>query len=37
MTPKETFVHRSVLPDTTAEVDFGESWVDIRQLLRMVK
>ena len=27
--PKEAFVHRSVLPGTTMEVDFGESWVDI--------
>ena len=27
--PKEAFVHRSVLPGTTLEVDFGESWVDI--------
>ena len=26
---KEAFVHRSVLPGTTMEVDFGESWVDI--------
>ena len=29
MAPKEAFVHRSVLPGTTMEVDFGESWVDI--------
>ena len=28
-TRKEAFVHRSVLPGTTMEVDFGESWVDI--------
>ena len=27
--PKEAFVHRSVLPGTTLEVDFGESRVDI--------
>ena len=27
--PKEAFVHRSVLPGTTMEVDFGESWVDM--------
>ncbi len=27
--PKEAFVHRSTLPGTTMEVDFGESWVDI--------
>ena len=26
---KEAFVHRSVRPGTTMEVDFGESWVDI--------
>ena len=29
LAPKEAFVHRSVLPVTTMEVDFGESWVDI--------
>ena len=28
-TRKEAFVHRSVLPGTTMEVDFGESWVEI--------
>ena len=28
-TPKEAFVHRSVLAGTTMEVDFGESWADI--------
>ena len=28
-TRKEAFVHRSVLPGTTMEVDFGESWVDL--------
>ena len=28
-TKKEAFVHRSVRPGTTIEVDFGESWVDI--------
>ena len=28
-TRKEAFVHRSVCPGTTMEVDFGESWVDI--------
>ena len=28
-TRKEAFVHRSVRPGTTMEVDFGESWVDI--------
>ncbi len=28
-TSKEAFVHRSVAPGTTMEVDFGESWVDI--------
>ena len=27
--PKEAFVHRSVLPGATMEVDFGESWVDL--------
>ena len=27
--PKEAFVHRSVQPGTTMEVDFGESWVDV--------
>ena len=27
--PEEAFVHRSVLPGTTMEVDFGESWVEI--------
>ena len=29
VTSKEAFVHRSVLPGMTMEVDFGESWVDI--------
>ena len=29
VTSKEAFVHRSMLPGTTMEVDFGESWVDI--------
>ena len=29
VTSKEAFVHRSVAPGTTMEVDFGESWVDI--------
>ena len=29
VTPKEAFVHRSVLPGSTMEVDFGESWVEI--------
>ncbi len=28
-TRQEAFVHRSVRPGTTLEVDFGESWVDI--------
>ena len=28
-TSKEAFVHRSVLPGSTMEVDFGESWVEI--------
>ena len=28
-TRKEAFVHRSMCPGTTMEVDFGESWVDI--------
>ena len=28
-TPKEAFVHRSVLPGTTMEVDFGESWAAV--------
>ena len=28
-TSKEAFVHRSVLPGSTMEVDFGECWVDI--------
>ena len=27
--PQEAFVHRSVLPGTTMEVDFGESWVEM--------
>ena len=27
--PKAAFVHRSVQPGTTMEVDFGESWVDV--------
>ena len=29
VTSKEAFVHRSVAPGTTMEVDFGESWADI--------
>ena len=29
VTSKEAFVHRSVAPGTTMEVDFGESWVDV--------
>ncbi len=29
VTSKEAFVHRSMAPGTTMEVDFGESWVDI--------
>ena len=28
-TSREAFVHRSVLPGSTMEVDFGDSWVDI--------
>ena len=28
-TRKDAFVHRSMCPGTTMEVDFGESWVDI--------
>ena len=28
-TSREAFVHRSVQPGTTMEVDFGESWVEI--------
>ena len=35
--PKEAFVHRSVLPGTTMEVDFGESWVDIARAPCKVK
>ena len=35
--PKEAFVHRSVLPGTTMEVDFGESWVDIAGVPSKVK
>ena len=27
--PQKAFVHRSMLPGTTMEVDFGESWVDV--------
>ena len=27
--PKEAFVHRSALPGTTMEVDFGETWGDV--------
>ena len=34
---KEAFVHRSVAPGTTMEVDFGESWVDIAGTPRKVK
>ena len=29
VTPQEAFVHRSMLPGATMEVDFGESWVGI--------
>ncbi len=29
VTSKEAFVHRSALPGSTMEVDFGEAWVDI--------
>ena len=29
VTSKEAFVHRSVAPGTTMEVDFGETWVDV--------
>ncbi len=35
--PKEAFVHRSVQPGTTMEVDFGESWVDIAGVSCKVK
>ena len=35
--PKEAFVHRSVRPGATMEVDFGESWVDIAGLPCKVK
>ena len=27
--PKEGYVHRSVRPGTTMEVDFGESWAEV--------
>ena len=37
VTSKEAFVHRSVAPGTTMEVDFGESWVDIAGTPRKVK
>ncbi len=37
LAPKEAFVHRSVRPATTMEVDFGESWVDIAGVPRKVK
>ena len=36
-TPKEAFVHRSVLPGTTMEVDFGESWASVAGALCKVK
>ena len=26
--PREAFVHRSMLPGSTMEIDFGESWAD---------
>ena len=29
VTSKEAFVHRTMPPGTTMEVDFGESWVDV--------
>ena len=34
---KEAFVHRSVRPGTTMEVDFGESWVDLASVPCKVK
>ena len=37
VTSKEAFVHRSVAPGTTMEVDFGEAWVDIAGTPRKVK
>ncbi len=37
VSPKEAFVHRSVQPGTTMEVDFGESWVDIAGVFCKVK
>ena len=37
VTSKEAFVHRSVAPGTTMEVDFGESWVDIAGTPRKIK
>ena len=37
VTSKEAFVHRSVAPGTTIEVDFGESWVDIASVPCKVK
>ena len=36
-TRKEAFVHRSLRPGTTMEVDFGESWVDIAGVPSKVK
>ena len=36
-TRKEAFVHRSLRPGTTMEVDFGESWVDITGVPSKVK
>ncbi|MCY4632707.1 MAG: IS21 family transposase [bacterium] len=36
-TRKEAFVHRSMRPGTTMEVDFGESWVDVAGVPSKVK
>ena len=35
--PKEGYVHRSVRPGTTMEVDFGESWAEVAGVPRKVK
>ena len=35
--PKEGYVHRSVRPGTTMEVDFGESWAEVAGMPRKVK
>ena len=35
--PKEGYVHRSVRPGTTMELDFGESWAEVAGMPRKVK